>query len=176
MCVCGLPHGGGQTLSVRRCCRCPGAGPGVSLLPVPATIPRSGGSAAAAAGGVTEGTVPEHPREHQGGREPGRAHPGAPGTARGCLSLVRDSAGGAGRAGPPGAAAAPVRQRRPPGGAAPRCPFKAAQPRAHSSGRVTVPGSGGVTAPSLPLSLARCRAPCRAVGRARQQRRDINRR
>ncbi|XP_058691947.1 atrophin-1-like [Poecile atricapillus] len=43
---------------------------------------------------------------------------------------------------PPAPQLRPSVSAAPPGGAARRCPFKAAQPRAHSSGRVTVPGSG----------------------------------
>ncbi|XP_071293433.1 uncharacterized protein [Agelaius tricolor] len=166
MCVCGLPHGGGQTLSVRRCCRCPGAGPGVSPLPVPATIPRSGGSAAA--GAVMEGTAAEHPREHHAaGHNPGRwarlvPFPGA------------GQRGWCGACGPP-----PAPQLRPSVSAAPRAePPSAAPLRQRSPARIpeaASPFREAVTSPRHP-SLARCRALYRAAGRAREQRRDINRR
>ncbi|KAM4904258.1 uncharacterized protein FYW23_001822 [Sylvia borin] len=157
--ACGLPHGGGQTLSVRCCRRCPGAGLGVSPVAVAATLPRPGDRSDST--GSSDGrTAPDHTRGASPGaaaaEPPGRAGH-SPGGAQTAPGEGRDRRGPfppqprAGRcvrntARPP--RAPPVPQLRPsvsaapPGGAAGRCPFKAAQPRAHSSGRVTVPGSG----------------------------------
>lgn len=144
--------------------RCPCAAAAAALgqdhaFPFSPRPPRSRapGKGSDGAGSGDGRTAPDHRRGGSITGDTAAQPPGGAGHSPGCAqtalreaghprgSLSPAAPGGAGQSAaaprPPRPAAAPVRQRRPPGGAAQRCPFKAAQPRAHSSGRVTVPGS-----------------------------------
>lgn len=149
MCVCDLPCGDRRAPSVRCCC--PGAGPGTSLVPVPAgrgTQQRGRGSGSCSTGAL-QGNNPRSLRRGRAGSRPlsrpGEAgDPGQPPTRetadppRGALPIPRQAGSGV----------------TPPGPAPATLPHPA--PRSAGS----APGSAGTPQPRRPRRLEPGRARC----------------